>query len=242
MSCLGTASSTGLGLDRILEWGEWGLVEFGASGTQFLPISATRGSCLSFGTSMVPPFDLVNMLGITVASAFSWQPCIAGVAGSASGKLGVLFGCRSFSSEQLQRLCWGLVCPCVEFCSHIWGDSSSVSLLDRVELTEVQLVSCPRLTSKLGPLALHCGVGFGFCFRELAVCVPPPLVGPCSALLAAVSHDCCVAIGSLSEGHFDACSFPCMLGLWSFLPFHVFPDTCALAHFGEQVFCILENS
>ncbi|KAL7641171.1 UNVERIFIED_CONTAM: hypothetical protein RMT77_008309 [Armadillidium vulgare] len=53
------------------------------------------------------------------------------VARATSKKRGILFRLWDFfSSEQLLKLYKGLICPCMEYCSHIWRDSGSTSLLD----------------------------------------------------------------------------------------------------------------
>ena len=253
-SRLDTASTINSDLDRISQWGTQNLVKFNSSKTQFLPISLSRtphNSRISFDGSVIPPLDSMNLLGITVTSNLSWKPHIMGIAKAASKKLGVLFRCRTFfSSEQLLRLYKGLIRPCMEYCSHIWGGSSSVSLLDRVESKAIRLINCPRLTSKLDPLALRRNVGslslfyryyFGFCSRELAACVPPPLARPRNTRQAAASHDYCVAIGNSRVCRFDNCFFPYTSKLWNSLPSHVFPNNYDLAHFKKHVFHFLKN-
>src|SRR6201990_2880127 len=66
------------------------------------------------------------------------------VAKAASKKLGVLFRLREFfSSSQLLQLYKGLIRPCMEYCSHIWGGSGFTRLLDRVESKAKRLLTLP---------------------------------------------------------------------------------------------------
>ena len=48
----------------------------------------------------------------------------------------------------------GLIHPCVEYCSHVWGGSPCTRLFDRVEAKAFCLVRDVRLTSSLDSLSL----------------------------------------------------------------------------------------
>ena len=56
-----------------------------------------------------------------------------------------------FRSISLLKLYIDLIRPCVEYCSHIWGGTSSACLLDRVELKAFYLISNKDLTDPLIP-------------------------------------------------------------------------------------------
>ena len=76
-----------------------------------------------------------------MASNLSWRDHIANIAKSASKKLGVLFRFREyFSASQLLKIYVGLIRPCLEYCSHIWGASPYTYLLDRVESKAIRLI------------------------------------------------------------------------------------------------------
>merc|ERR1712035_169263 len=118
----------------------------------------------------------------------SWRNHIEGMAKSASKKLGVLFRCRSFfSSSELLQLYVGLIRPCMEYCSHVWGGSPCTRLLDKVEAKAFRLIDDARLTSPLDSLSLRRRVAslsifyriyFGHCSHELRSIIPPPLLRP----------------------------------------------------------------
>src|SRR5678815_3510703 len=82
------------------------------------------------------------------------------VARAASKKLRVLFRMRDFfSSSQLLQLYKGLIRPCMEYYSHIWGGSGFTRLLDRVESKAKRLINCSVLSSSLDPISLRRDVG-----------------------------------------------------------------------------------
>src|SRR5678816_4058635 len=110
---------------------------------------------ISFDGSLVSPVDNINILGININKKMSYKPHITMVARAASKKLGVLFRLRDFfSSSQLLQLYKGLIRPCMEYCSHIWGGSGFTRLLDMVESKAKRLLNCPVLSSSLDPLPL----------------------------------------------------------------------------------------
>src|SRR5678816_3858491 len=83
-----------------------------------------------------------------LGDVYKRQPHITTVAKAASKKLGVLFRLRDFfSSSQLIQLYKGLIRPCMEYCSHIWGGSGFTRLLDRVESKAKRLINCSVLSS-----------------------------------------------------------------------------------------------
>src|SRR5678815_4322647 len=118
-------------LDRISGWGSLNLVKFNSLKTQLLQISLSKTPSnfpISFDGSLVSPVDNINILGLNINKKMSWKPHITTVAKAASRKLGVLFRLRGFfSSSQLFHLYKGLIRPCMEYCSHIWGGGALVS-------------------------------------------------------------------------------------------------------------------
>ena len=243
-----SSASLCLDLGSISEWGRQNLVKFNSSKTQFLPISLSKSFFdfnIIFENSIIHPLDSINILGINITSNLSWKPHISAIAKSASKKLGILFRSRRyFSSNQLLKLYRGLIRPCMEYCSHIWGGSPSTLLLDRVESKAIRLINCASLTSNLEPLSLRHDVAalslfyryyFGHCSRELAACVPPDMVRLRSTRQATLSHNFCVYIGNSRIDRFDVCFFPSTAHLWNSLPSYVFPDSYNISFFKRQV-------
>merc|ERR1712002_781963 len=124
-SRIALSSAINTDLDRISSWGAQNLVQFNASKTQFLPISLSTipSNCIiNFENNVIPPLSCINILGVNITHKLSWRQHILELARSASKKLGVLFRCRAyFTSQQLLQLYVGLIRPCMEYCSHIWG-------------------------------------------------------------------------------------------------------------------------
>merc|ERR1711980_84880 len=80
----------------------------------------------------------------------------------------------------------GLVRPCMEYASHVWGGSTHTALLDRVESKAFRLINSPPLTNCVLPLKLRRNVAslsvlyrysHANCSSELANCMPPPSRG-----------------------------------------------------------------
>ena len=86
----------------------------------------------------------------------NWKPHISSLAKTASKKLGVLSRLRQFfSPPQLLTLYRGLIRPCMEYASHVWGGSTHTALLDRVESKAFRLINSSPLTDCLQPLSHH---------------------------------------------------------------------------------------
>merc|ERR1712002_316580 len=135
----------------------------------------------------------------------------------------------------------------MEYCSHIWGGSPAVSLLDRVESKAIRLINDHSLTSSLDSLSLRRKVAslslfyryyFRHCSLELANCIPPPLEGPRNTRQASNAHRYSVSITNSRINGFNDCFFQSTSKLWNSLPKSVFPDLYNLSLFKRQVYHI----
>ncbi len=88
-----------------------------------------------------------------------------------------------FFPQQMLTVYKGLVRPCMEYASHIWGSSTHTALLDRVESKALLLIGCSHLTNCLLTLKSRLTVAslsifyryfHAYCSSELADCMPPP--------------------------------------------------------------------
>merc|ERR1712035_159706 len=86
-----------------------------------------------------------------------------------------------FTPPQLLALYRGLIRPCMEYASHIWGGSTHTSLLNRVEPKGFRLINTPSLTDCLQSLKIRRSVAslsilyryfHGNCSSEIANCMP----------------------------------------------------------------------
>ncbi|KAL7642478.1 UNVERIFIED_CONTAM: hypothetical protein RMT77_007039 [Armadillidium vulgare] len=181
----------------------------------------------------------------------SWKPHITMVAKVASKKLGVLFRLREFfPSEQLLQIYKGLIRPCMEYCSHIWGGSGSSSLLDRVESKVKRLINSHLLSNSLDPLSLRRDVGAlslfyrlynGRCSRELTSRIPPPLRRPRCTRGALLSHQFFVEVGNRKLTRCGTSFFPATSVLWNSLPSTIFPPAFNLPLFKSSFFAHLRD-
>ena len=121
-----TISSLNDDLERIAGWGADNLVNFNDQKTQFMLMSLSNladDPQVIFKNTVIRPTKTLNLLGLTISSNLSWKPHLQQIAKSASAKLGILFRCRPFfTCEQLLKIYKGLIRPCLEYCSHVWGD------------------------------------------------------------------------------------------------------------------------
>ena len=242
------SSSLNDGLRDISDWGRRNLVKFNASKTCFLPISLSKDpshESIIFENVEINPLESINVLGLEICDNLSWKNHIEGLVKSASKKLGILFRCRRyFSSQELLQLYVGLIRPCLEYCSHVWGGSYYTYLLDRVEAKAFRLINDPTLTSSLDSLSLRRGVAsltifykiyFGHCSFELSQIVPPPLRRPRNTRQSAASHNFCVELENARIDCYRNSFIPFVSKLWNSLPDSVFPEEFNVSTFKRRV-------
>ena len=111
-------------LSRISNWGKENMVVFNASKTQFLHLS-TRYNLphnydIFFKNMQLKPSSAFNILGVSFSRGLSWKDHFTSLSKQASKRLGFLRRLRSFfTPPQLLALYRGIVCPCMEYVSHI---------------------------------------------------------------------------------------------------------------------------
>ncbi|MPC44350.1 hypothetical protein E2C01_038023 [Portunus trituberculatus] len=150
-------------------------------------------------------------------------------------KLGVLRRLRQFFSPiQLLTLYKGLLRLCMEYSSHVWGDSTHAVLLDRVESKVFRLINSPPPTDCLQPLSQRRNIAsfsifyryfHANCYTELANCKPPLLLRPCCTRLSFSFHPYSVQLPNARVNQYFQ-SFITFAGkLWNSLPASVFPSS-----------------
>jgi hypothetical protein len=235
-------------LQTIHRWGESNLVKFNSSKTQCLAFSLKRSPFLpnvSFNEVNISNSESLSMLGLSFNADFSLKIHITSLAKSASQKLGVLFRFKNyFTNKQLFTLYVGTIRPCMEYCSHIWGKSPGVELLDRVQSKAFRLISSPALTDSLPSLSLRRDVAslslyyryyFGRCSVELWRCIPPPIGRPRSTRQACNAHRYSVALSQCRIERYSRSFIPSTSVLWNSLPSAVFPTDYNLQRFKSNV-------
>ena len=77
-----------------------------------------------------------KMLGLTFSSKLDWDSYIVSIAKFASKKIEALIHSTKFlSPEVVQYLYKSTICPCIEYCGHIWTGAPScyLELLDKLQ-------------------------------------------------------------------------------------------------------------
>ncbi len=168
------------------------------------------------------------------------------LAKSASSKLGVLYRLQPISSpNQLLTMYRGLVRPCMEYACHVWGGSTHMSLLDRVESKAFRLIrSLPRTSYLLVPLnsrrdvaslSISCRYFHANCSSVLANCMPPLLPRPRHTRLSSQAHSYTVLTPFARVNLYHDSFFPLTGELWNRLPASVFPPVYDLNAFKRGV-------
>ena len=126
-----------------------------------------------------------KMLELTFSSKLDWGSYIISIAKTASKKIGTSVGSMKFLSPEVALYLYkSTICPCMEYCCHVWAGVPSyyLDLLDKLQKRICRIVG-PSLSASLEPLG-HCqsvaslslfySYYFGRCSSELAQLVPLP--------------------------------------------------------------------
>ena len=132
------------------------MVVFNASKPQFLHLSTRHNlpHIYSFFENTQPkPSSVLNILGVSFSRGLSWKDPITSLSKQASKRFGVLRRLQNYSTPpQLLALYRGVVRPCMEYASHIWGGSTHKALQEKVESRAFRLINSPALTNSLQSL------------------------------------------------------------------------------------------
>ena len=70
-----------------------------------------------------------KMLGLTFSSKLDWGSYIISIAKTASKKIGALICSMKFLSPEVALYLYKLtICPCMEYCCHVWAGAPSCYL------------------------------------------------------------------------------------------------------------------
>ena len=201
---------------------------------------------LFFNDTQLSPSPTLNILGLSfVICNLNWKLHISSLAKTASMKLGVLSRLRQFySPPQLLTLYRGLIRPCMEYVSHVWGGSTHTALLNRVESKTFRLINSSPLTDciqslshrrNVASLALFYRYFHANCSSDLANCVPPLLPRPYCTRLASSSQPYSIQLSNERVNQYFQSFIPFSGKLWNSLPASVFPPAYDLNCFKREV-------
>ena len=97
------------------------------------------------------------MLGLTFSSKLDWGSYIISIAKTAPNKIGALIHSMKFlSAEVAPYLYKSTICPCMEYCCHIWACARNCYLefLDKLQKQICRIIG-PSLADSVEPLAHH---------------------------------------------------------------------------------------
>ena len=141
-----------------MDWGKKWLVGFNAGKTQLVLFDRsdnTGAIDVKTDGSVLEEKSSFKMLGLTFSSKLDWGSYIISIAKTASKKTGILIRSMEFLSPEVALyLCKSTICPCMEYCCHVWAGAPScyLELLDKLQKQIFRTV-CPSLATSLGPLA-----------------------------------------------------------------------------------------
>ncbi|KAL7630273.1 UNVERIFIED_CONTAM: hypothetical protein RMT77_019583 [Armadillidium vulgare] len=225
------------------------MVVFNASKTQFLHLS-TRHNLphnydIFFENTQLEPSSVLNILSVSFSRDLSWKDHITSLSKQASKRLGVLRRLQNyFTPPQLLALYRGVVRPCMEYASHIWGGSTHTALLEKVESRAFRLINSPALTNSLqslsarrivASLSLYYRYYNRHCSSELSDRIPPPLRRARATRLFTQSHPFSVQLSDPRLNRYAQSYIYSTGKVWNTLPSSVFPTSFDLHTFKRRV-------
>ena len=167
-------------LDTV-DWHKKWLIDFIAGKTQLVWFdwSNNNGSIdVKMHGSVLEEKSSFKMLGLTFSSKLDWGSYTISIAKTVSKKTVTLICSMKFLSPEVALYLYkSTICPCMEYCCHLWAGCPScyLELLDKLQKQICRIVG-PSLAASLEPLAhcrnvaslsLFCRYYFGRCSSEL---------------------------------------------------------------------------
>ena len=119
-------------LRDMVDGGKKWLVDFNARKTQLVLFdwSNNNGSIdVKMGGSILEEKSSFKMLGLTFSSKLDWGSYIISTAKIASKKIGALIRSVKFQSPEVALYLYkSTICPCMEYCCHVWAGPPSCYL------------------------------------------------------------------------------------------------------------------
>ena len=215
------------------DWGKKWLVDFSAGKTQLILFDRSNNSGaidVKMDGSVLEEKSSFKMLGLTFSSKLNWGSYIIPITKNASKKIGGLIHSMKFLSPEVALyLCKSTICPCMEYCCHVWAGAPTcyLDLLDKLQ-KQICMTVGPSLAASLEPLAHRRNVAslslfyryyFGRCSLELAQLVPFLFL---EGGLLVILHGFSVTIPRCYKDVYVSRFFPRTARLWNSLPIESF--------------------
>ena len=230
-------------------WGRTWLVDFDAGKTQLVSFDRSKNTGaieVKMDGSVFEETTSFKIMGLTFSSKLDWGSYIVSIAKTASKKIGALIRSMKFLSPEVALYLYkSTVCPCMEYCCHVWAGAPScyLELLDKLQKRICRTVGLSHVAS-LGPLAHRRNLAslsllyryyFGRYSSELAQLVPLPYSRGRSTRYSDRLHDFSVTIPRCYKDVYVNSFFPRTARLWNSLPIECFPLTYDLSGFKSRI-------
>ena len=122
-----------------VDWGRKWLVDFNAGKTHLVLFGWSNNTGVidvKMDRSALEEKSSFKMRELTFSSKLDWGSYIISIAKTASKKIGALICSMKFlSPEVVLYLYKSTICPCMEYCCHIWAGATScyLELLDKLQ-------------------------------------------------------------------------------------------------------------
>ena len=140
-----------------MDWRKKWLVDFNVGKTQLVSFDQSNNTGaidVKMDGSVCGEKSSFKMLGLTFSSTLDCGSYIISIAKTASKKIGVLICPVKFlPAEVVLYLYKSTICPCMEYCCHIWAGAPRcyLELLDKLD-KRIRRTVGPSLTASLEPL------------------------------------------------------------------------------------------
>ena len=130
-------------------WRKKWFVDFSAGKTQLISFdwSNNNGSIdVKMDGSVLDEQSSCKMLELTFSSKLDCSFCVISIAKTASKEIGALIGSMKFLSPEVALYLYkSTICPCMEYCCHVWAGAPScyLELVDKLQ---------KRICRTVGPL------------------------------------------------------------------------------------------
>ena len=187
-----------------------------------------------------------KIMGWTVSSKLGWGSYIISIAKTASKKIDVLIRSVKFLSPEVAlHLYKSTICPCMEYCCHVWAGAPScyLELLDKLQ-KQICRTAGPSLAPSLEPLTHHRNVAslnlfyryyFDRWSSEFAQLVPLPFSRGRSTRYSDSLHDFGVTNPRCYKYVYVNSFLSCTARLWNYLLIECVPLTYNLNGFKSRM-------
>ena len=143
-------------LQDTVDWVRKWLVDFNAGKTQLVSFERSNNTGaidVKMDWSVLEQKSSFKMLGLTFSSKLDWGCYIISVAQTASKEIGALIRSMKFLSPEVALYLYKFtICPCMEYCCHVWAGAPScyLELLDKLQKQICRTVG-PSIAASLEP-------------------------------------------------------------------------------------------